>query len=136
MIVENMRWFTFLSILFSASAVGLAEQPPIIAVANQELASRFVASVNQNFRWAVLSANGEEDITLLNRRALAMQSARIFVYESHGEPVLQAMYRERLTQQGVEAFDVSPTSRQRAFVSPVDIQKQFPSLLAGLQPAP
>ena len=135
MIVENMRWFTFLSILFSAATVGLAEQPPVVAVASQELASRFVPSVNQNFQWAVLSANGEDDISLINRRALAMRSARIFVYESHGESILQAMYRERLTQQGVQAIDVSSSSRRRAFASPVDVQKQFPSLLAALQPA-
>jgi len=136
MIVGNMRWFTFFSILFSAAAVGLAEQPPVVAVASQELASRFVASVNQNFQWAVLSANGEDDISLLNRRALAMRSARIFVYESHGESILQAMYRERLAQQGVQAIDVSSSSRRRAYASPVDVQKLLPSLLAALQPAP
>ncbi len=44
------------------------------------------------------------------------------------------MYRERLAQQGVKAIDVSPISR-RALASPVDVQKQLPSLLASLQPA-
>jgi len=136
MIVENMRWFTFLSILFSASAVGLAEQPPIIALANQELASLFAASVNHNFQCAVLSASEEEDITLLNRRALAMRSARIFVYESHGETMLQAMYRERLKQQGVKVIDVSSVARRRTSASQVEMQQQLPSLLSALQLAP
>jgi hypothetical protein len=76
-------------ILLMASEVSLAEQPPLIAVAHQELTSRIVASINDNIQWAVLGAGQEDDITLLNRRALAMRSARIFVYESHDESILQ-----------------------------------------------
>jgi len=62
MIIEKVRLFTSMLILLLASEVGSAEPSPLIAVANQELTSRIVASVNLNDRRMGLNEDDQRNI--------------------------------------------------------------------------
>ncbi len=72
-------------------------------------------------------------MSTLNGRALQMQEARVFVFESDRESLLEAMYRERLVQHGVKAVDLTPLTRHRTTPSSVDPHRQLPQFLATWQ---
>jgi len=138
--VEYTRWLAFavMALAFSGllNAEQPAEQPIVIAVANQELASRLLPSIHSDFRLSVLDASDEGDISLLNQRALAIRTARLFVYESDGESLLQALYRERLVQHGVKTIDATPFVRRRATTTQAPSKGPLPARLAALHAAP
>jgi hypothetical protein len=54
----------------------------------------------------VLIQSNDEPDELIHARALAMRHATHFVYRSGQEPMLAALYRERLTTHGALAIDL------------------------------
>ncbi|TWT73341.1 hypothetical protein [Allorhodopirellula solitaria] len=136
MLSRKMQWFASLLLTFPVSTAVSADPPDLVAVADPEVASRLVAEVDPAIPFAVLMVAPDDDPALLNQRALKMRNARVFVYEGANEQLLQAMFRERLVQQGVVAIDIAPLSRRRVRSSPVNLPIRLPALLATLKHTP
>jgi hypothetical protein len=93
----------FLALLAAQMAVGgaaaLAESPPIVVAAREELAQTVARLAGEVVRVEVLRDEAETGYEPLQARAWAVREGVLFVFDSTAEDTIDHFWRERLTAQ-------------------------------------
>ena len=129
--------FSFLGIavVFLPVGYGAGDEPRTIVLADRATAD-LLPSLRRSVDVEVLIQDDNEPDYLVERRALKLRSARHYVYRSTQETPLSALYRERLTAQGVLPIDIDLCLRYQTTVPSANFFKVIGGTLGKLVKGP
>jgi|GEM_PF-3431413 len=137
-----VRFFAFVCGFFCSSFVSVAGDqtmkntlPNWVVVSDKETAA-LLSPLPPDVVLRTLILEKSESYETANARALAMRSAKFFIYHGGHESALAAMCRERLQMHGVVAIDVRSNMKRQKRIEESAVTPQKVSLLANISIQP